>query len=118
MSDHDRGILSKSRTAVMVVTTSRADYGILFSLLAELRKDSFFQTVLTVTGSHLDPFYGKTVDQIQKDGFEIAESVKMWMKGDAESDICHAISRGLRGFSKLFQKKSPDLVFVENYIPL
>lgn len=96
----------------MLVTTSRADYGILSPLLTILREEPIFKVDLVVTGAHLDPLYGKTVREMKRDGFQIAETVPIRMKGDRESHICDAVSQGLRRFSKLFQKSVPDLVIV------
>lgn len=96
----------------MLVTTSRADYGILFPLLKALKKDPQFKASLIATGSHLSSLHGKTVNEIKKDKISISETVPMTPRGDRASHICEAVARGVRGFSKVFQKKSPDLLLV------
>jgi len=97
---------------VMVVTTSRADYGILFPLLTAFKEDGQFKVNLVVTGAHLFSIYGETVKEIQKDGLLIGDTVRMALKGDQPPHLCGAVSRGLIGFSKLFQKELPELVIV------
>ena len=94
------------------MTTSRADYGILLPLLTSLKEDPFFQLRLVVSGSHLEPIYGETIREIQKDSFQMVKTVKTTMKGDRESDICRILSEGLVGFSDLFRKDPPDLIVI------
>ena len=95
---------------VAVVTTARSDYGLLCPLLKELKKDPAFRLYLIATGSHLSRLHGRTLDAIKKDGFSISETVQVVPRGDRSSDISEAIARGIKGFSKVFEKMNPDLV--------
>jgi UDP-hydrolysing UDP-N-acetyl-D-glucosamine 2-epimerase len=97
---------------VMVVTTSRADYGLLYPLIKKFDEDDYFHYDLAVTGSHLSALHGNTVEKIKEDGFGIAESIDITMQNDTENDICNAIAKGLKGFSSVFQKKKFDLMIV------
>ena len=54
---------------VAVVTATRAEYGILRPLLMKLDKDEEIKLQLLVTGTHLSEKYGKTENEIIKDGF-------------------------------------------------
>jgi hypothetical protein len=67
---------------VCVVTGSRAEYGLLYWVLRELRDDPAFALQLVVTGMHLAAEFGHTVDAIEQDGFAIAKRVEMLVAGD------------------------------------
>jgi UDP-hydrolysing UDP-N-acetyl-D-glucosamine 2-epimerase len=100
------------RNKVMVVTTGRADYGLLYPLLKKLDKNNHFELQLIATGTHLSPLHGKTINLIEKDQLYITDKIEMTMKSDTENAICSSISIGLIGFSQLFDKVSPDLLLV------
>ena len=67
--------MCKIKTAVL--TTSRADYGLLFPLIRSMRDDESFDLYLIVTGSHLSSVHGRTVRQITSDGFNNFEIIDM-----------------------------------------
>lgn len=96
----------------MVVTTGRADYGLLTPLLHKLANHSFFTLFLTVTGSHLSEIHGNTIVEIENDGFEISHKVDMNVHIDSEEGICDAIARGLTGVSAAITAARPDIMVV------
>ena len=49
---------------ILVVTTSRADYGLLKNLLIQIRNDINLELDLVVSGSHLSNYYGNTYKEI------------------------------------------------------
>ena len=57
-----------------VVTVARSDYGIYLPILQMIREDPDLALRLIVTGMHLSPEFGLTVQAIEEDGFEIAFS--------------------------------------------
>jgi UDP-N-acetylglucosamine 2-epimerase (non-hydrolysing)/GDP/UDP-N,N'-diacetylbacillosamine 2-epimerase (hydrolysing) len=95
---------------ICVVTGTRAEYGLLFWLLKELKKDKAFTLQLVVTGAHLSKAFGFTYKAIQKDGFRIDAKVPMPLGDDSAVGIGTAIGKGTIGFSKAFRKLKPDLV--------
>lgn len=97
---------------IMVVTTGRADYGLLRPLIKRMLLSNHFDMRLIATGAHLSPLHGQTIQLIENDGLEVMAKVQMTMPGDTEGDICASISAGLSGFSELFDQTTPDLVVV------
>jgi UDP-hydrolysing UDP-N-acetyl-D-glucosamine 2-epimerase len=95
-----------------VVTTSRADYSLLYPLLNKLIVDSYFSLKLVVTGSHLFPGFGNTLDEIKKDGFSNFYEVQTYQGRDDEKGISSAVAKGITGFSDLFSREKLDLVIV------
>lgn len=97
---------------VAVVTTSRADYGLLYPLILKMKEDQYFEMQLVVTGGHLEPDQGNTIEIIKSDGFIISYIVPTHMQSDSENDVSFAISEGMKGFSRIFKDSAPDLLIV------
>ena len=54
---------------ILFISSSRADYGVLRSLILETQKLNK-ETYLLVTGSHLSNEFGNTIKEIQKDNIK------------------------------------------------
>ena len=80
--------MSTPRRRVAVVTGSRAEYGILYWVLSEIRQSEHLQLQLIVTGMHLSPEFGMTVRDIERDGFAIDWRVDMLLSGDTPAARC------------------------------
>jgi UDP-hydrolysing UDP-N-acetyl-D-glucosamine 2-epimerase len=100
------------RIKTAVITTSRADYGLLFPLIRSMRDDETFDLYLIVTGSHLSGAHGRTVRQITSDGFNNFEIIDMTNDSDTESAVCDSIALGINRFSDIFSSKKFDLMIV------
>ena len=97
---------------VFVITGSRAEYGLLQGLIKRFDDSNSFDLKIIVSGMHLLDEFGKTENEIKKDGYKISHKVHMDLKSDSEKNISYAISDGIKGFSDIFQKEKPSLVVV------
>jgi UDP-hydrolysing UDP-N-acetyl-D-glucosamine 2-epimerase len=97
---------------ICVVTGSRAEYGLLYWVLHELRADPAFELQLVVTGMHLAHEFGHTVDEIEKDGFAIARRVEMLVSSDTAAGVAKSIGLGVIGMSDALETLRPDIVVV------
>jgi UDP-hydrolysing UDP-N-acetyl-D-glucosamine 2-epimerase len=95
---------------VGIVTVGRSDYGIYFPVLRLLQAEKEVDLRLIVAAGHLDPKYGNTVQEIEKDGFSIAARVPMKMNGDSRADVAMAIGIGVQEFASVFRHLEPDVV--------
>ena len=63
---------------ICVVTGTRAEYGLLFWLLKEIKASKKLELALIATGSHLSPAHGLTYKEIEKDfqmtGHEVSKA--------------------------------------------
>lgn len=98
---------------IAVLTSSRADYGIYLPLLKKIKADSYFELKIIAFGTHLSRFHGYTVEQIEQDGFEVAEKLETLILGDSETAISNAMGNTISRFSSLWErlKQQVDLVF-------
>ena len=95
---------------IAVVTGGRADYGLLQWVMHEIRAAPDFDLQLIVTGAHLEPRFGMTVEQIEADGFAIDARVPLGLESDAPADVARAMARCLTGVSEVVDRLQPDLM--------
>lgn len=95
-----------------VVTVGRSDYGLYLPVLKKIAQNPSMELLLYVTGSHLSPKFGDTYKEILKDGFEIASRVNIDLGSDKPSAISKAMGDCMIGFSKVFEKKTPEILLV------
>jgi len=95
-----------------VVTIARSDYSIYLPVLKAIQASATLQLHLYATGMHLSPEFGRTVDDIAKDGFEVAESFEMLLSSDTPEGITKSMALGLAGFGQCFARFRPDLLLV------
>ena len=92
---------------IAVITSTRAEFGLLMPVIVELRKyeDEQLNIELIVTGTHLADAYGHTVDEIKRGGFRIDCQVQIPVKSESALDISSNQSVTLTKFTELFVKK-------------
>ncbi|MBN1122997.1 MAG: UDP-N-acetylglucosamine 2-epimerase (hydrolyzing) [Anaerolineae bacterium] len=95
-----------------VVTTSRADYGIYRPLLRAIVEDPALELYLLVSGTHLSPEFGRTVEAIEAEGFEIGDRIEMLLSSDTPEAIAKSTGLGMIGFAQSFARRQPDLLVV------
>ena len=95
---------------VAVLTGTRAEYGLLRPLLIELLNRPTLDIGLLVTGTHLSPEYGNTVEEIERDGFPIWARVDALLESDAPSAICKSMAMICIGMSDALAAQKPDIL--------
>ena len=100
------------RRKICIITSNRADYSICLPILKEINKRSSIELQIMVTGMHLSPEFGKTIDLIESDGFTISEKVEMLVSSDSPEGISKSIGLGVIGFAQVFSKNRPDILVV------
>jgi GDP/UDP-N,N'-diacetylbacillosamine 2-epimerase (hydrolysing) len=93
---------------ILVITGSRAEYGLLYPLLLELLKSGVFELELLVTGSHTQKKYGNTIELIRKDDIPIAHIVEI----NEEASMIEALAQEILGIEKYCKGEMPDLMLV------
>ena len=99
---------------ICVVTGSRAEYGILRSLMSSIKNDPALTLQVIATNQHLSKLQGETYKEIELDGFTI--DYKVYMADDDAPDNANttakAISRGVSGFADAFDTLKPDMLLI------
>lgn len=97
---------------IAIITSTRAEYGILKPLINALGEDSEFIVQLIVTGTHLLKEYGETYKNIEADGIIIHKKIEIPMKNDSGQDISNTQAIAIMKFSEYFTEDRPDLLIV------
>jgi UDP-N-acetylglucosamine 2-epimerase (non-hydrolysing)/GDP/UDP-N,N'-diacetylbacillosamine 2-epimerase (hydrolysing) len=95
---------------ICVITTSRADYGLLYWLMKEIQSDCELVLQVIAAGMHLEPGFGLTYKAISEDGFKITEKIRLSMKDDTEIGISKSIGIGFKKFAMTYEKLRPDVI--------
>lgn len=97
---------------ICIVTGTRAEYGLLRSVIAGLRQAEDVQLQLLATGAHLSPEFGLTYREIEADGVPIDAKVEMLVSADTATGVAKSIGLGLMGMADAFERLRPDLIVV------
>lgn len=95
---------------ICVVTSTRAEYGLLFWLLKELQSDPAVDLQLIATGTHLSEKFGMTVQGIEADGFTVNARVPMSTDDDSPLGITKALASVTSGVGEALDRLQPDIV--------
>ena len=97
---------------VCVVTGTRAEYGLLRCLIRSIKDSPVLDLQLIVTGMHLAPEFGLTLQEIESDGFRIDRKVEMLLSSDTPVGITKSMGVAMIGFADALSELSPDLLLV------
>jgi GDP/UDP-N,N'-diacetylbacillosamine 2-epimerase (hydrolysing) len=104
--------MRKKVKKIVVVTGTRADYGIYVPLLEKIEKDPDLELGLLVTGMHLSPIYGYTINEIKADKYNIIGTVDILLQRSTSANMARSIGLGIMGMTQILEINQPDLVFV------
>lgn len=90
---------------VVVFTSTRADYGLLYHLIKSFADDDRCELKILITGTHLSKDFGMTVNQIDPDLLKYAVQIPLNLSG-AESEI---FAEAFSAYSKFFESNKIDV---------
>ncbi|MBT8214327.1 MAG: UDP-N-acetylglucosamine 2-epimerase, partial [Acidimicrobiia bacterium] len=96
---------------ITYVTGTRADFGLMRSTLELMAEDSRLSVDIVVTGMHLDPAFGRTVDEVLESGLAVAGEVPVDL-GAGGAGMANAIGQELMGITDVLGRNRPDVVMV------
>jgi UDP-N-acetylglucosamine 2-epimerase (non-hydrolysing)/GDP/UDP-N,N'-diacetylbacillosamine 2-epimerase (hydrolysing) len=97
---------------IMVITGTRAEYGILKPVLNAIKRHPQLDLSLLVTGMHLSHEFGYTVKVIENDGFHIDCKVDMLLSSDSKGSMAKSLGIGILGMVQAIETINPDIVLV------
>ena len=98
------------RKKICIITSSRAEYGLLSNLIKKISYQKSLKLQLVVSGTHLSKEYGFTKKKIIEDKINITKEIKIVQKRDNPEDICKSFALATLGFSKVYNQLKPDCV--------
>lgn len=97
---------------VAVFTGTRAEYGLLYWLLTDIKADPVLNLQLLVSGTHLSPEFGETYKQIEHDGFHIDEKIEILLSTNSAIGTAKSIGLGVLSFADALTRMSPDVLVI------
>ena len=93
---------------VSILTTTRAEFGLLKNVIKSLESYSDLDVRVVVTGTHLSKKYGNTYREIENAGITIDKKIDIM----EDENISSIISRAISMFSAYFSALMPDMLVV------
>ena len=67
---------------IVVLTATRAEYGLLAPVIKKMDMDSQIDVRVVVTGAHLSPEFGMTINEIKEDGVRVDKEIDILLSSD------------------------------------
>lgn len=97
---------------VAVLTGTRAEYGLLRPIMDEIQASSKLELSVIVTGMHLSPRHGNTIEEIKNDGFDVDHRVQMLLDSDSLSALAQSTGIAMSGLAQKLEAIDPDCLLV------
>ena len=97
---------------VCILTSTRAEYGLLYLLLKAVDENDFLDLQLVVTGTHLSHEFGYTLTDILADGFEPSITIPNLVSDDSCLAVTYSSSILMQALAAFFQQTKPDCFIV------
>lgn len=95
-----------------VVTTTRAEYGVLSPLITRIAEDDELELDLIVSGGHLSREQGFTIGEILSDNVRISHKIPILEKDNSPYGVSATMANALRKFAECFRDDRPDMVVI------
>ena len=97
---------------ICIVTSSRADFGLLKGLIIKMKRESEFIIKVIAAGNHFSKKYGYTYYEIKKNKIKIDKKIKNYFSSDNALSISKIFSKSLFESTKILKRIDPDLLLV------
>lgn len=101
-----------NKRTIAIFTGNRAEYGLQYPILRAVDRHPGLDYRLIVSGAHLDAQFGRTMEEIRKDGFHIDAEVKIEMDAASLFATAQAIGSGVLSISRALADLRPDMMVV------
>ena len=100
------------KRTIGVITTSRADYSHLYWPLRDLSNHESVDLRIIALGPHLSPEFGNTIQEIEKDGFQITARVECLLSSDTDVGMAKTIGLATLSLADVLGQMRPDLLLL------
>lgn len=96
---------------ILYITGTRADYGLMEKTLKQLNQDPRFDLHLVATGMHLMPEYGRTVELLEKEGYNL-HLVDVTYSHSGKDAMANFLGNFIVGLTSVVSELKPDLILI------
>ena len=97
---------------IALFTGTRAEYGLMRTLILNLIEDSQFDFNLLVSASHLNDKFGLTIKEIESDGIKTKYKLPISFDNPYELDMAYQTSETIKVISKTLLEINPEYLIV------
>jgi len=109
---HPDSAIASRINRIAVVTGTRAEFGLLETVLRAMKAHKRPEFRLIVTGMHLLPKFGRTIDHIRSAGWRVDATIPMQTGRDSATDEAQAVARGISGIARAIDRLKCDSLLV------
>ena len=102
--------MSNLKKKICVVVASRANYGRIKSALLAIKQHPKLELQLVVGASALLYRFGKVVDIVRNDGFDVSAQIYSIIEGENLTTMAKSTGLGIIELATLFENLQPDVV--------
>ncbi len=96
---------------ILYISGTRADYGLMRETLLNIKRCPELKIEIAATGMHLMPEFGKTINEIKKDGFKVYEMDATY-KNDSRESMANFIGEFVQLLSEKIKIIKPDMILL------
>lgn len=104
--------MGKRKRRIAVFTGNRAEYSLQYPVLKAIADHPALEYHLIVSGAHLKEDFGKTIAEIEADGFRIYARVDLDVKSDGLLGTVEAIGSGIMRVGRVLADLAPDFLVI------
>lgn len=102
---------------IAIITSSRAEWGLLEPLAIAIANDAYFELEIIITGSHLSPEFGITENMISNakwppNSMNDFKKIEILLSSDTNIGTCKSMGLALISFADLYTQMNPDMIIV------
>jgi UDP-hydrolysing UDP-N-acetyl-D-glucosamine 2-epimerase len=101
-----------AKRKIAVFTGNRAEYGLQYPMLKAIAGDARLEYFLLAGGAHLQQDFGRTLAEIEADGFRVYREVEIRMQQDTLFATAQAIGSGILSLSQILDELRPHFLIV------
>ena len=97
---------------ICFITGSRADYGIMSTIMKKVKESEELDLLIVATNMHLSQKYGSTANEILNDGFKIDYRVDSDLTDNSAKGTVSSMAATMKGLTEAFESLKPDMVVI------
>jgi UDP-hydrolysing UDP-N-acetyl-D-glucosamine 2-epimerase len=105
-------IVNQFVKTVGVCSFSRSDYSSILPVLWAITADPDLELNLMVGGAHFSPAAGRSIEQIENDGFPIGERIEFLLESDSPAAIVKGNALAEISLAQTFARNRPDILLL------
>ena len=97
---------------ILYLSGTRADFGLMQSTLQRLHATAGLQVQIAVTGTHLSPAHGHTIEEVRASGLAVVSEIPVDVLTRTGASMALAIADVVRGMTGLLERDRPDALLL------